>query len=209
LEELWAWSQAQTIVGIPTRILYSAHDLLHVCIQASLFSSRETPRWVSDAWHIMARYPNLDWNVLLECALRNHLALPLSVTLGYLAAELAAPIPATILDRVCAGASQTDAMRGEVALAMALAGEGLSLKSLARVTGGWRPRLIVLKWILFPSRDYLRSAYHVGHPWLLPFYYVYRPLRYVARRIWWRCRDYLQLNAPQKHLMPPEVKPGA
>jgi len=137
------------------------------------------------------------------------LALPLSVTLSYLTKDLDAPIPEIILDRLHDAASQADAMRGETTLATALAGGGLSLKSLARVTGGWRPRALVLKWVLFPSPGYLRSAYHVSHSWLLPFYYVYRPLRYVARRIWWRCRDHLQLNALQKHLVSPEVKPGA
>lgn len=208
-EDLLARSQTGTISGVPTRILSPADNLLHVCIQACFYSGYEAPRWVSDAWQIVARYPNLDWSVLSDCALRNHLALPLSVTLHYLAEELHAPVPAMMLDRLWDAASRTDAMRGEATLATALAGTRLSLKSLVRMAGGWHPRLIVMKWILFPSRDYLRSAYHVGHSWLLPFYYVYRPLRYVARRIWWRCRDYFQLNALQKHLMPPEVKPGA
>ena len=208
-EELWARSQSGTITGVPTRILSPADNLLHVCVQASSYSSHESPRWVSDAWYLMVRYRNLDWSVLLDCALRNHLALPLSVSLSYLTKDLNAPIPKIILDRLCDAASRTNAMRGEAMLATALGGTRLSVRSLVRMTGGWRPRLIIMKWILFPSRDYLRSAYHVGHSWLLPFYYVYRPLRYVARRIWWRCRDYLQLNALQKHLIPPGVKPGA
>jgi hypothetical protein len=208
-EDLWARSQSQTIAGFPTRILSPADTLLHVCIQASAYSRRESPRWVSDAWHVMVGYPDPNWDGMVDRAMTNHLALPLYVTLRYLAEDLHAPIPEIMLDRLCAAASQTDAMRGEATLATALAGGGLSLKSLARVTGGWRPRALVLKWVLFPSPGYLRSAYHVGHSWLLPFYYVYRPLRYVARRIWWRCRDYLQLNALQKHLIPPGVKPGA
>ena len=207
--DLWTRSQTHVIAGIPTRILSPADNLLHVCIQAFSYSRRESPRWVADAWHVIVGHHDFDWDVMVDCAITNHLALPLYVTLRYLAEDLHAPIPEIILDRLCAAASQTDVMRGEATLATALAGGGLSLKSLARVTGGWRPRALVLKWILFPSRDYLRSAYHVGHPWLLPFYYVYRPLRYVARRIWWRCRDYLQLNAVQKHLIPPGVKPGA
>jgi hypothetical protein len=208
-EDLLARSQIESIAGVSTRILSPADTLLHVCIQACFYSGYEAPRWVSDAWHIVARYPNLDWSVLLDCALRNHLALPLSVSLSYLTKDLNAPIPKIILDRLCDTASQTDPMRGEATLATALAGMRLSLRSLVRMAGGWRPRALVLKWILFPSPGYLRSAYHVTHSWLLPLYYVYRPLRYVARRIRWRCRDYLQLNALQKHLMPPEVKPGA
>ena len=207
--DLWARSQAQVIAGIPTRILSPADNLLHVCIQAFSHSRRESPRWVADAWHVIVGHHDLDWDVMVDCAITNHLALPLYVTLCYLAEDLHAPILSTVLDGLGLAASQTDSMRGEATLATALAGGGLSLKSLARVTGGWPPRALVLKWVLFPSPGYLRSAYHVTHSWLLPLYYVYRPLRYVARRIWWRCRDYLQLNALQKHLIPPGVKPGA
>ena len=207
--DLWARSQAQVIAGIPTRILSPADNLLHVCIQAFSYTRRESPRWVADAWHVIVGHHDLDWDVMVDCAITNHLALPLYVTLRYLAEDLHAPILSTVLDRLGLAASQTDPMRGEGALATALTGERVALNRLARMRGGWRARALVAKWILFPSRDYLRSAYHVSHSWLLPFYYLYRPLRYVARRIWWRCRDYLQLNALQKHLMPPEVKPRA
>jgi hypothetical protein len=208
-KEVWARSQEQMIAGLRTRILSPADNLLHVCILAASSSNRTSLQWVSDAWHIITRYPDLDWDAVIDCATRHHQALPLSVTLGYLAEHLHAPIPGITLERLHATASQADRVTSEVAVSAALASTRGILTHLVRMTGGWRPRLIVVKWILFPSRDYLRSAYHVGHSWLLPFYYVYRPLRYIARRIWWRCRDYLQLNAPQKHLMPPGVKPGA
>jgi hypothetical protein len=208
-EDLLARGQIESIAGVSTRILSPADNLLHVCIQAFSYSRRESPRWVADAWHVIVGHHDLDWDVMVDRAMTNHLALPLFVTLRYLAEDLHAPILSTVLHRLGLAASQTDPMRGEATLATALAGGGLSLKSLARVTGGWRPRALVLKWVLFPSPGYLRSAYHVSHSWLLPFYYVYRPLRYVARRIWRRCRDYLQLNALQKHLIPPGVKPGA
>lgn len=184
LEDLWKRSQIQPVVGIPTRILSPADNLLHVCIQAASRSgSRESLRWIPDAWNILARYPNLEWEVVLECAIQSHLALPLSVTLGYLAEELNAPIPPAVLDRLYAAASETDATMGETALSAALTGIQLDLKRLIRVGGGWRPRALILKWIVFPSPSYLRSAYHVNRSWLLPFYYVYRPLRYLARRL--------------------------
>lgn len=184
LEDLWQRSRIQPVVGIPTRILSPADNLLQVCIQAASCSgSRESLRWIPDAWNIMARYPNLDWEVVLGCATQSHLALPLSVTLGYLAEELNAPIPPAVMDRLYAVASQTDATMGETALAAALAGTRPDLKRLIRVVGGWRPWALILKWIVFPSPSYLRSAYHVNRSWLLPFYYVYRPLRYLARRL--------------------------
>lgn len=184
LEDLWRRSQIQPVVGIPTRILSPADNLLQVCIQAASCSgSRESLRWIPDAWNIIARYPNLDWAVLLECAIQSRLALPLSVTLGYLAEELNAPIPPAVLDRLHAAASETDATRGETALSAALAGMRLDLKRLLCIGGGWHPRALIVKWIVFPSPSYLRSAYHVNRSWVLPFYYAYRPLRYLARRL--------------------------
>lgn len=190
LDDLWGRSQIQSIAGVPARCLSPADNLLHVCIQAASCSgSRGSLRWVPDAWNILARYPNLDWRVLLECAIRSHLTLPLSVTLSYLAEELSAPIPPAVLDRL-SSASQHDAIKGETALSAALAGTQLDLKRLIQIGGGWRSRALIIKWIVYPSPNYLRSVYHVKYSWLLPFYYVYRPVRYL----WARCGRYAQIG---------------
>lgn len=184
LEDLWRRSQIQPVVGIPTRILSPIDNLLQVCIQAASCSgSRESLRWVPDAWNIMARHPDLEWEILLECATQNYLALPLSVTLGYLAKELNAPIPPAILHRLHTAASETDAAMSETALSTALAGMRPDLKRLIRIGGGWYAKALLIKWIVFPSPGYLRSAFHINRSWVLPFYYAYRPLRYFARRL--------------------------
>jgi hypothetical protein len=184
LEDLWRRSQIQPVVGIPTHILSPADNLLHVCIQAaSCSSSRESLRWIPDAWNIMARYPNLDWDVMVECATRSHLALPLSVTLGYLAEELNVSIPPAVLDRLNAAASETDATIGETALSAALAGMRPDLKRLLGIDGDWYAKALLIKRTIFPSPGYLRSAFHIHRSWALPFYYVYRPLRFLARRL--------------------------
>jgi hypothetical protein len=182
LENLWRRRRMQSIAGVPTHVLSPADNLLHVCIQAaSCPGSRQSLRWVPDAWNLMARHPNLDWQVVEESAVQSHLAPPLSVTLGYLAEELNAPVPPAILDRLRNAASQTDAIMGETALSAALAGARLDLKRLIRIGGGWRSRALIIKWIVYPSPNYVRSVFRIDHSWLLPFYYVYRPLRFLAR----------------------------
>ncbi len=183
LQELWARSQTAAIAGLSTRVLSPADNLLHVCILASTSSSREPLVWVSDAWHVIARHPDLDWEGLLDCVTRNRLALPLSVTLGYLAEALDAPIPPPVVDHLRAAAAQTDKLEAEAVLSAALLATPEILTRLARMKGGWRPRALCVKWMLFPSPGYVRATFRVGRPWLLPFYYIYRPLRYVARRI--------------------------
>jgi hypothetical protein len=184
VEHLWGRRRTQSIAGVPTHVLSPADNLLHVCIQAaSCPSNRESLRWVSDAWNLVARYPNLDWQVVAESAVQSRLALPLSVTLDYLAEELNAPVPPAILDRLWDAASHTDAMRRETALSAALAGARLDLECLIRIGGGWRSRALIIKWILCPSPNYLRSVYHVNRSWLLVFYYAYHPLTYLIRRL--------------------------
>ncbi len=98
LAEIWSRSQDLLIAGAPVRILSPEDSLLYVCGHASYSSSRHSLRWVSDAWFIIDRYPDLDWDLLFDCARRSRLDLPLSVMLRYLAEALDARIPSTRLD---------------------------------------------------------------------------------------------------------------
>ena len=93
------------MADVPSRILSPADNLLHVCVHAFYCESRQSLRWVCDSWFIIDRYPNLEWDILLDSAQRSDLALPLSITLGYLAGDLNASIPATFLDRLYTAAS--------------------------------------------------------------------------------------------------------
>jgi hypothetical protein len=156
LEDIWERSQVQVVDGVPTRILSPADNLLHICGHASYCTSRESLLWVSDSWFIIDRYPDLDWDVLLDYARQSHLALQLSVTLGYLAEKLNAPVPTPFLNRSYAAASRVDTIEREAALLGAGAGIRGGIRSLLRVRGGWRARAFVVKWIFFPSPSYLR-----------------------------------------------------
>ena len=49
--------------------------------------------WVSDAWFLLREHHEFDWTVLVAVATDGRLALPLAVTLSYLADSLAAPVP--------------------------------------------------------------------------------------------------------------------
>jgi len=85
------------IAGTTADILSSEDNLLHVCAHAFTSHSRQSLRWVSDAWQITTKCQGLDWRLLLHTALRSGLVLPLSVILLYLADRLEAPIPAEFL----------------------------------------------------------------------------------------------------------------
>jgi hypothetical protein len=195
--EVWERSRNHVVAGVQTKILAPADNLIHVCGHAFYQSRRESLRWVGDAWLIIDRHRDLDWDLVFDCADRSHLALPLSVTLAYLAEELNAPIPANFLDRLFAAASKSSAIERELALFGARSAPQGSLVALFRKMRDWRGRAFMIQWLLFPSPTYLLLAESVHRSWLLPFHYIYRPLRYarhfidskfaaLIRRIKWR-----------------------
>ena len=155
--EIQARSQSQLIADMPVRILTPSDSFFHVCGHASHSASRRSLRWVTDAWFICNRHPDLDWDLLLECARRSRLALPLSVMLRYLAEDLNAPIPRTFLNRLSASASNSDAIERQLALRGTRAAGQRSLKELFRRTTNWRDRVLIIQWLFFPSPRYLRG----------------------------------------------------
>jgi hypothetical protein len=180
--EMQARSHTHHVADVPVRILTPTDQLLHVCGHAASCASRESLRWACDAWLLVERFPDLDWDLLEDCARRSHLTLPLSVLLSYLATELRAPIPAAFLTRLTALAAQASTVECEAALWGAHASGRGRFKNLLWMTSTWRAWIFVLQWILFPSPTYLRTMQHVRFSWRLPFYYLSRPLRYIVQR---------------------------
>jgi len=180
--EIWSRGRSCNIAGVPAHILASSDNLLHVCGKAFYSRSHQSLCWVADAWLIIDRHRDLNWDLLLDCARQNHLVLPLSVTLSYLADELNAAVPSTFLNHLFAAASKTSATEREFALFGARSAPDGGFKKLIGKATGWRGRAFVVQWMLLPSPSYLRWVEQIQHSWLLPFRYVSRPLRYIARR---------------------------
>jgi hypothetical protein len=182
LADVWRRSLARPIAGVPVRILSPADSLLHVCGVASCARSRETLQWVCDSWALVDQFPDLDWDGLLAGALRSHLALPLSVMLGYLADELHAPIPTSALEDLLVASVPASIVACEAALSGARATSRGTMTNLLAHSHSWLGRAIVLKWRFLPSPTCLRWTYRVRSRWLLPVYYLYRPLSVLTGR---------------------------
>jgi hypothetical protein len=116
LPELWARSQAHVVAGTQTRILSTADNLLHGCGHAFYSGNRASLQWVCDAGTVIARQPDLDWDVLLQSASRGRLAIPLSVMLSYLAEDLNAAMPVSVRAHLTAMVAQIDVLGCEIAL---------------------------------------------------------------------------------------------
>jgi Uncharacterised nucleotidyltransferase len=206
LEDTWARTEPRMLMAIPARILSPADNLSHVCVHGFYSPRRESLRWVSDAWFIIQRRRDLNWDLLLEYGDRTHLALPLAVTLGYLAEDLNAPVPSKILASLFTKATKSTTIERELALFRARTTSQETPVEFLRRTRNWRGKALLIRWMLFPSATYLSIAEGIRRSWLLPLHYLARPLRYLwyrsnsklmsrARRLKWRMnRIFLRMS---------------
>ncbi len=182
--EIWARSQPRTVAGAATRTLSPADNLLHVCGHAAGVRARANLRWASDAWHIINRHRDLDWQVLLSCAASSGLSLPLYVMMRYLAEDLNAPVPPHVVAALAETAGRGGGREREAALLGALTGLTATARALFREAGGWRTRAHLIRFLLLPSPPCMGWSYRIPHWSMLPFFYVYRPFRYAGTRVY-------------------------
>ena len=180
-QEIWTYSVSHNFGGAEASILSPAASLWEVLGHASYSPNRRSLKWVCDAWFLIGDKAGPDWNLFADLAARSNLALPLAVMLSYLAQSLQAPIPWTVPERLQAMATRTETLGYEIALAGAHKTQNGNLKNLMGKSKGLRERLIILRWVFFPSTRYLKMMQDVRHPRLMPLYYLLRPFRNLAR----------------------------
>jgi hypothetical protein len=176
-------AESTDLLDIRVRVLSPADALLHVCGHAFHSPSRESQRWIVDAYCLIDKRRDLDWELLLQTASAAHLRLPLATLVTYLACALSAPIPADVLARVEASAAAADAIDGELALLGARSIGPAGFRTLIRRERSVVGKLRILKWMLLPSSAYLRWVTRDSDPCALHTQYFLRPARYVSRRL--------------------------
>jgi hypothetical protein len=203
IEDVWARSRTEVINGVPTRVLCHSDNLFHICGSVFDLEGHQSLRWVCDAWFIIDRCPNLDWDLLLVCACGSQTALPLLITLTYLRDALNAPVPVSVLTGLRDAAVRADRIYHEAALFSVQTSARGGLGKILRNCSDWRTSVSVVQWALFPSPAYLRWIHDIRCSWLLPFYYPYRPLKFIVRQIWFFARRQIHVilgNAPRQEV---------
>lgn len=155
--------------------------LVHVLGHATCSASRRNLRWVADAWHLVAATPALDWSDVLARIDAHRLALPVSVLVRHLA-DSGAPVPGDLPAALDRRAARADRVAQDVAIGCAHI-EPRDLLALWRTTRTWRGRARIVRWMVAPSRGYLRSTFPGPSGWALPLCYLYRPARFVAASV--------------------------
>jgi len=184
VKEIWARSRMETINGTPIRVLCPTDNLFHICGSVFDPEPHQSLRWVCDAWFLIQRSADLDWNLLAERARGSRMVMPLMMTIRYLSESLGAPIPASFLEALRVAALETEPIEGEASLFAVQTSMRGGLKKIFLNCDDWPTRKFALKWALLPSREFMHCLYGVANPALLSLCYLYRPLKYLIRSIW-------------------------
>jgi hypothetical protein len=139
--------------------------------------------WTCDAWLLLTRRPQLDWDRFTGGAERAHLALPLAALLAYLARELDAPVPDAVLAALERAARRADSVGRQIAVEGVRRAARVGLRELARRARSRRDRLALARWLLIPSPGYVRLVSEDHGPRGVLRYCVERALRYARRRL--------------------------
>ena len=144
-------SRGADLAGIRSRILAPEDMLVHICGHAGCSSSRDSLQWVCDAWMLIHRTPDLDWDAVLERACRIRIQLPVAAMLDYLAKQFHAPIPAPVLEAFARAADAADAAECEAAFVGLQRGRRGGVRSVLSAAGGLAAKAHIVRWKLFPS----------------------------------------------------------
>lgn len=182
-DEIWMRTETATLDGVAMPVLAPADMLVHVCGDALHSAGLGSYRWIFDAWYLLDGRPDLDWELVARTATARQMALPLALSLTYLADQLDAPVPRVISDRLTAMAAQDRSIGPELALHAARAAAG-GLRSLLRRTRTIPGRAAILRHLLLPSLMFLWWSTQPRSPRLRTMHgQVFRVARSVARRI--------------------------
>ncbi len=182
-DDVWMRAESVSLGGVKARTLSPADMLLHVCACALHSPSHATYRWLVDAWFLLDRRGDLDWEALLRAASTCHLTLPLALSLEYLAVALRAPVPRAACDGLVAAAAADRSVGPELALHGARAAAG-GLVTLMRQTRTFRGRVAIARHLLMPSLAFLWWSTQPRAPWLRAAHFqCFRVARYAQRQM--------------------------
>jgi len=188
VQPFWSRTCRTRIAGASADVLAPEDNLVHVLAIAFFSPFRFHLRWVTDAWFIINRTPDFNWESFLATAHIAQLSMAFSVMLTYLAETLDAPVPETILERLSEAMHQ-EAFGREIALYAVWSEKRRKKGAKNAFTVGKHMRRLSVRWPLRPTPNFLCFAYEAKKPLSLVGIYLIRAFRFLS----WSIRCKLQL----------------
>lgn len=97
----WETSIPISFLDVKTRTLNPTNMLLHVCVHGGQWDISSSIRWIADAFFVLSKARSeINWDQLLEQAVKKRLVVPLRHALYFLRDRFNAPIPEETLSRL-------------------------------------------------------------------------------------------------------------
>ena len=176
-------SRARTIEvqgGRAIRVMSPEDSLVHVSGHAVYARSRSNLRWVCDVVCLLKRYPNLDWQRVVDTAVMAGLAPVLLNQLRWINRRLF-PIPRRWLKELHSRSRATLFDSSECFYASVLHTTQSRRKALRAFGAEWRTQLGFLRFTICPSLRYMRWKHNVDSNWRVAVHYADRPRRFALR----------------------------
>jgi hypothetical protein len=203
---IWERAGMAEVAGQSALVLSPVDSLVQCCYRA-VHSPMVSPcLWACDAYLLLSRCRDLDWQAFGQTVAHSRLGLPAWCSLKFLADELGAPIPAEVLAAHEAVTERADAMERDLALMGLKRRTGSPSLNLRGGGTSWVHMLTRLRWLTLPSPAYMRWLYGAQHPLVLPLLYVKRIARFIQRGI--RGRFGAGPARPARRVMPAKAPPS-
>jgi hypothetical protein len=184
LSEARKWSGEFRVGQATTRVLGPEAALAYALARAAFSPRRSNLQWACDAWMICARAEPLGIDRFLEVLRPSRLLLPASIMLDYLA-RIGAPIAPQLVEAAKDAAATTSTLERDLALFGLRRGAPGGVIGVMRRVPDAQTRLALLKWLSFPSPEYLRWSSPPGRRTSTPALYLTRAasaIQDLARR---------------------------
>ncbi len=163
------------------RVLAPADRLCHTLAESAASSTRGNLRWVCDAYLLLRRAEQLDFDQVVESALHLGTALPTALLLEFFRAGLGLEIPA----HVVAELRDRGVPRGAVGSNLILSAALRTSTSVAAFLRRARDRHSLFRsaayFALFPTAEHIAYQHRPSAEWKIPWLYAARVGRLVAR----------------------------
>lgn len=97
--DFWQASKETTFEGQLVRVLDPADQLLHICVHGAAWERVAPIRWIPDAFAVLRKAPQLDWERLLLQARKRNLTLVVRSALQYIDGNISDAVPASVLSK--------------------------------------------------------------------------------------------------------------
>ncbi len=182
IDQFWENAIEVEISDVSTLILCPEDLIIYLCYHLAVnHPSSNYLLWFYDIDQVIRYYEdNLDWDKLINRAkgLKLIIIIPVIRTFKQLTELFYTPIPPRVFDEF--GSTKLNWWR---AMFYYIRAEfGLDISSRSIFDGKLMTKIKILLIRIFPYRDYMIKCYNIKHPFLLPLYYLLRPVKLLISR---------------------------